>query len=252
MDQWHSYPSQYTLLEFAFTTWLLPQSALTLPGVLNLVCPINSFLLPLEVLPPSTHLSSYHPTSKASLSFYLSLHLCLFRPQSFTWLNANTPYQHDDKPYHQTHSWLLNHESKPRWRSAVRAKQGMRQSQGHEEQGSCYNLVVPAFTQWWLCFKTTTISNVNTQLELHFLIDIQTSADRRIPGTFFVSFYLKVVIQADLCAGLLFPVHLSGLLQLQLLLLVLSSQTLLLWQQQSQKKRKKSMLIRMVFWNQKD
>lgn len=79
----------------------------------------------------------------------------------------------------------------------------------------------------------TTITDLNTQLELHFLIYIQTfniHTNTRIPGIFFVSFYLKVVIQADLCAGLLFPVHLSGLLQLQLLLLVLSSQTLLLWQ----------------------
>lgn len=67
-----------------------------------------------------------------------------------------------------------------------------------------------------------------------FAVHIHTTfADRRILWTFFVSFYLKVVVQADLCAGLLFPVRLSERLQLQLLLLVLSSQTLLLWQQQS-------------------
>lgn len=46
------------------------------------------------------------------------------------------------------------------------------------------------------------------------------------------------MVQADLCAELLSPVHLSGLLQLQLLLLVLSLQTLLLWQQKKDKKTK--------------
>lgn len=62
MDQWHSYPFQYRLLEFAFTTWLLPQSALTLPGALNLVCPIHSILLPVEVLsPPSIWAATTQP-----------------------------------------------------------------------------------------------------------------------------------------------------------------------------------------------
>lgn len=233
MDQWHFYPFQYRLLGFAFTMSLLPQSALTLAGAVSLVRPIPfCFLWRCSPL----HLCEQLPPNQQSLTFLLfvtpSLPLQTLILHTVHGWTQTVPTNMMTKPYHQTHSWLSY--------STMSQKQGgelLLEQTGNEtvtgswrtgNSRSCHKPVAPAFIQWWLWF--TTISNVNTQLEQHFLIYIQTFADTRIPETFFVSFYLKVVIQADLCAGLLFPVHLSGLLQLQLLLLVLSSQTLLLWQ----------------------
>lgn len=231
VDQWHCNPFQYRPLAFAFTMWLLlPQSALALPGALNLVysIPFCSF-----------HLFEQLPPNQQSFTFFLYVTLSL--PLQTLILHVvqgwrqTVPTNMMDKTQTQTtkhtHDWATL-ESETRWRTALRANRGWDSHRAMKNQ----EYKDPAIILWFLHLSSggyslpTTITDVNTQLELCFLIYIQTFADTGIPGTFFVSFYLKVVIQADLCAGLLFPVHLSGLLQLQLLLLVLSSQTLLLWQ----------------------
>lgn len=190
----------------------------------------HSFLLPWRCSPsPSIWAATTWP-AKPPFLFICQSTFLLFRHESFVLYMAEhkqsqpTPWQNPTTKH--TQGWAAL-ELETRWRTAVRAN---REWESHQEYKN------PAIILWFqhlssgACGLPTTITNVSTQLELHFLIYIQTFADTRIPGTFFVSFYLKVGIQADLCAGLLFPVHLSGLLQLQLLLLVLFLQTLLLWQ----------------------
>lgn len=246
MDQWHSYPFQYRLLESAFTMWvLLPQSALSTwcAPFLSASCGVAPppFIWAATTQPAKSHfLFVGHPIFASSD----------INPLCCTWLNINSPNQGDDKtlPPNTLMAELL-----------LSQKHGgellVEQTGNETVTGPWMNqeYKYPAIIPWFQHLPSgafglpTTITSVDTQLELHCLIYIQTFADTRIPAIFFVSFYLKVEIRADLCAGLLSPVHLSGPLQLQLLLLVLSSQTLLLWQWQSQKKRKKSMLIRMVF-----
>lgn len=116
-------PAALLPFPIAFTTSLLvPQSALTLPGALSLLCPTPFCFL--EVLPPSIYLSSYHLTSKTSLSFYVSIYFLLFRHESFVLYmvehKQSQPTRWQNPTTKHTQGWAAL-ESETSWRTAVRA-----------------------------------------------------------------------------------------------------------------------------------
>lgn len=140
MDQCHCYPFQL-LLPRHFLFHNPPSLCLVLSA-----CCVPLFSASLEVLPTSIYLSSYHLTSKTSLSFHMSIYFFALQ----TWIlrvvhgwTQTVPTNTMTKPYHQTHSGLSCSGVRNKVKNCCESKQGMRESP--RIQGSCHNPVVPAF-----------------------------------------------------------------------------------------------------------